>query len=195
MKQNKPNHPATPWSHKGQGGRLYQDSQLSTPSTTAGPHGAQTPPRPGLSPRRLSRQAWARRFNTQLYLAACTHDRAAVRYVYTRGARIAALREFWTDWPPWHGNTVLTTKRRAHIPGAYSYEHFAYTTLKVHAAFPFYVVLICKLLIIPYYLKLYMQNAQPRGERFSPQRRDFLLRRVLCALLCLQSVHRLRMVA
>ena len=46
--------------------------------------------------------------------------------VCLHAAHIAALREFWTDWPPWHGNTVLTvnhrpkaqTCRQAHAPAA-----------------------------------------------------------------------------
>ena len=40
-----------------------------------------------------------------LYLAARTRNRAAV---CLHADHIAALREFWTVWLPWHGNTVLT---------------------------------------------------------------------------------------
>ena len=39
-----------------------------------------------------------------LYLSARTHNHAAV---CLHAARIAALREFWTDLLPWHGNTMV----------------------------------------------------------------------------------------
>ena len=43
-----------------------------------------------------------------LYLAARTHNNRAT--VCLHEARIVALREFWTDWLPCHGNTVLTAE-------------------------------------------------------------------------------------
>ena len=47
---------------------------------------------------------WGASRANMLYLAARTHNRAAV---CLHAAHIAALWEFWTNWLPWHGNTVL----------------------------------------------------------------------------------------
>ena len=55
---------------------------------------------------------WVASRANMLYLAARTHNRAAL---YLHAARIAALREFWTDWLPWHGNAVLTTHPRPQV--------------------------------------------------------------------------------
>ena len=48
------------------------------------------------------RVMWVARRANMLYLAARTRNRAVVR---PNAAHIAALRKFWADWPPWHGNT------------------------------------------------------------------------------------------
>ena len=49
---------------------------------------------------------WVASRVNMLYLAARTHNRAAV---CLHAAHIAALWAFWTDWLPWHRNSVLTT--------------------------------------------------------------------------------------
>ena len=53
---------------------------------------------------------WVTNRANMLYLAARTHNRAAV-LVCVHAAHIAALPAFWIDWLP--GNTVLTTNPRA----------------------------------------------------------------------------------
>ena len=47
---------------------------------------------------------WVTSRASMLYLSARTHNHAAV---CLHAARIAALREFWTDLLPWHGNTMV----------------------------------------------------------------------------------------